>query len=170
MTNIDLKEWNPSEDSESTFGKFLIWINGIIRSIKEHINGYMYSEIESCKVVFGTYTGNYVSSDATTAKQFINLGFTPVAVEVYSADGFQASSNPNTMYVMDYSGGLALKDNPCRMIVLNTKDVILEIVENGFNVYSGNGRLLPSGTRYVWSLNTGEHYFKAYKTGEIREI
>lgn len=166
MTNIDLKEWNPSEDSESTFGKFLMWINGIIRSIKEHINGYMNNEIESCKVVFGTYTGNYVSSDTTTAKQFINLGFTPVAVEVYGADGFQASSSAYSMYRWYYSGGFAIRDNPCKIIELDTEDVILEIVENGFNVYSGYKT--QRGVSYACGLNTGEHYFKAYKTGEIR--
>ena len=168
MTNINIEGWNPANDSESTFGKFLIWINNIIKTIKEHINGYMNNEIESCKAVFGTYTGNYVSSDTTTEKQFINLGFTPVAVEVYKADGFQVSSSAHSMYFWWYDGGFAIRDNPCKMIELDTEDVILEIVENGFNVYSGYKR--QSGVSYSWSLNTGEHYFKAYKTGEIREI
>ena len=119
------------------------------------------------EVVFGTYTGNYVSSDTTTAKQFINLGFTPVAVEVYRNDGWQTAGDPDGLYRWYYSGGLALRDNPCKVINLDTNNVILEIVENGFNVYSGEkGR---SNEHYFWSLNTGEHYFKAYKNDGIIE-
>lgn len=120
------------------------------------------------EAVFGTYTGNYVSSDTTTAKQFINLGFTPVAVEVYRNDGWQAAGNPNSLYTWSYSGGFALRDNPCKVIYLSTEDVMLEIVENGFNVYSGYKS--QSNVSYSWSLNTGEHYFKAYKNGNMLEV
>lgn len=120
------------------------------------------------ETVFGTYTGNYVSSDTTTAKQFINLGFTPVAVEVYGKDGWQAAGNPNSLYTWFYSGGFALRDNPCKVINLSTEDVMLEIVENGFNVYSGSKT--QSNVSYLWSLNTGEHYFKAYKNGDMLEV
>lgn len=120
------------------------------------------------EAVFGTYTGNYVSSDTTTAKQFINLGFTPVAVEVYRNDGWQAAGNPNSLYTWSYSGGFALRDSPCKVIYLSTEDVMLEIVENGFNVYSGSKS--QSNVSYSWSLNTGEHYFKAYKNGNILEV
>ena len=70
--------------------------------------------------------------------------------------------------IVYYSGGFALRDHPCKVINLSTEDVMLEIVENGFNVYSGSKS--QSNVSYSWSLNTGEHYFKAYKNGDILEV
>lgn len=122
-----------------------------------HVNKAILDEITTDKVekwdsksevVFGTYTG-----DGSTSR-FINLGFTPVAVEVYTDTGRQggASGGLNNCYY----GGLALNGYPCR-------DVI-EVVENGFNVFhdSKNSRL---------SNNQGTvYYFKAYKNGTIQEV
>lgn len=100
------------------------------------------------EVVFGTYTG-----DGSTSR-FINLGFTPVAVEVYTDTGKQAGATGGLNN--NYYGGLALNGYPCR-------DVI-EVVENGFNVFydSKNSSL---------SNNQGTvYYFKAYKNGTIQEV
>lgn len=108
-------------------------------------------------VVFGIYNGN--GKD----EQFINLGFTPVAVEVYSLNGLQCETYQpaNDTYYHHY-GGLALLNNPCRLNTL-AADPIIKIVNGGFNVY------YKRNTPYYIYTNTSgkEFYFKAYKNGEI---
>lgn len=100
------------------------------------------------EVVFGTYTGN------GSSERFIELGFTPVAVEVYMSDGLQTKTLAASM---DYYGGLAIKDYPCSYGTHN----IIQITDNGFYVYSNS---------YISSNYTNEvFYFKAYKNGEIME-
>lgn len=99
------------------------------------------------EVVFGTYTG-----DGSTSR-FINLGFTPVAVEVYTYTGKQggATGGVNNHFL----GGLALNGHPCYQII--------EVVENGFNigVVDDSHKSNQQGLVY---------YFKAYKNGTIQEV
>lgn len=130
-----LQEWIPN--NESTFKKFRDWINQVVSIINTQED----TMTNKTEVIFGTYTGD------GTASRFINLGFTPVAVEVYDKLGRQggASGGLNNYYY----GGLALNGYPCR-------DVI-EVVENGFNVFfdrENKGSSNVQGTVY---------YFKAYK-------
>ena len=100
--NIEDKDMNQLDDFEpgntSTFGSFLEWIHSWINTLRKKIISDRYDMENS--VVFGTYTGD------GTAERFIELDFTPVAVEVYRKDGgqFNAWGTPH-----EYAGGLALK-------------------------------------------------------------
>jgi hypothetical protein len=73
--------------------------------------------LEKSGVVYGTYTGD------GNASKFINLGFTPSVVYVKDVDGRGAS----------YYGGFADKTTPCSYSGVK----LVEIVENGFNVFYG---------------------------------
>ena len=97
-------------------------------------------------VVFGTYTGD------GSASRFINLGFTPVAVEVYTYQGKQAGASGGMNN--EYYGGLALNGHPCYKII--------EVVENGFNV--------AVDSDYKSNQQGLVYYFKAYKNGTIQEV
>ena len=153
---INLTDWTPSSDGKSTFGKFLQWINNVIATIRDYINGH--------EVTFGTYVGQESPADyiGTATSQVIDLGFKPVAVEIYAKDGKQS------YYSVYYSycyGGLAMTDNPCIM----SNKICFEIVSNGFKVYSwqvGNGSY---NTDYGCFLNDSgiEYYFKAYKGADL---
>lgn len=121
-----------------------------------HVNKAILDEITTDKVekwdsksevVFGTYTG-----DGSTSR-FINLGFTPVAVEVYTHNGKQggASGGLNNCYF----GGLALNGHPCYQII--------EVVENGFNIGVVDSDYKSNQQGLVY-------YFKAYKNGTIQEV
>lgn len=100
-------------------------------------------------VVFGVYTG-----DGTTGRT-INLGFKPVAVEVYCNNGTQGNSYGVNYYCY---GGLALSGYNCRPSEIPG----IEICDTGFKVSR-------SGDIYT---NTGnqKYYFIAYKNGEIMVI
>lgn len=107
-----------------------------------------------CEVVFGTYTGDGVGG-ATTSR-FINLGFTPVAIEIYDDSGEQGNSTTSST---SCSGGLALIGYPCDAGGGNNA---IEITDNGFNVkYYDRART---------NMNNYKYYFKAYKNGEIMEV
>ena len=103
------------------------------------------------EVVFGTYTG-----DGSTSR-FINLGFTPVAVEIHSTDGSQSTGWGAGNF--DSYGGLALNGHPCG----DSQGNGIKIIENGFNV---------SYIEYRWMTNrkNNTYYFKAYKNGTILEV
>lgn len=103
-------------------------------------------------VVFGAYTGD------GEASRFIDLGFTPVAVEIYRADGSQVSDGSGSS--VNYSGGFALSGAPC--YTLSYK--LIEISGNGFTI--SNGRQSNSINFSINATNS-VYYFKAYKNGEI---
>jgi hypothetical protein len=116
-------------------------------------------------VIFGTYKGSYVNGNESTRTQFINLGFTPVAVEVYGTTGKQYYEYDNVNGVWHFcDGGLALKNHPCTLMGIDA----IKIVENGFEVsyYASTS----SGGWGRITTNSGTHYFKAYKIGSIIDI
>ena len=104
------------------------------------------------EVVFGTYTGD------GTASRTINLGFTPVAVEVCDEMGRQYQFSG----VRGIFGGIAVTGHPCASSSTNKA---IEIVENGFNV-AYNSEENPAKT------NQGSitYYFIAYKNGTVVEV
>lgn len=122
------------------------WINlhdGLNEKIDE-IRGDMGNQI-----VFGTYTGD------GSADRFIELGFTPRAVEVYTNYGGQYYNLYDGYWV--YAGGLALLDNPC---IGPYKNMVIDIDENGFNVhYYVKERDYTIGT----NENNRVFYYKAYR-------
>ena len=130
-----LQEWIP--DNESTFKKFRDWINQVVSIINTQED----TMTNKTEVIFGTYTG-----DGSTSR-FINLGFTPVAVEVYTDTGKQAGATGGLNN--NYYGGLALNGYTC-------EDVI-EVAENGFNVFYDSGKDILSNIQGM------VYYFKAYK-------
>lgn len=96
------------------------------------------------KIVCGTYTGNGAAS------QTIELGFTPKAVLVVTTYG-QMQSSPY------YNGGLAVTDNPVKMG--STGHKVVEIIENGFNVYHNT---TVSSSQYVFAnANTLLYHYLA---------
>lgn len=83
-------------------------------------------------IVFGTYDGD------GEAEQYIDLGFTPRAVEVYNSDGVPYSGAGNgTLY-----GGLALPNNPSQAIEITEGGFLAKYVErNGDRLFAnGNGQ------------------------------
>lgn len=135
-----------------TFGAILTWLNNTFKSIVDFINNYISkieTQTENEKTVFGVYTG-----DGTTGRT-INLGFKPVAVEVYCDNGIQGNSYGVNYYCY---GGLALSGYNCRPSEISG----VEICDTGFKVSH-------SGDIYT---NTGnkKYYFIAYKTGKIINI
>ena len=104
------------------------------------------------EVVFGTYTGD------GTASRTINLGFTPVAVEVCDEMGRQYQFSG----VRGIFGGIAVTGHPCAS---GSSNKAIEIVENGFNV-AYNSEENPAKT------NQGSitYYFIAYKNGTVVEV
>ena len=134
-----LQEWIPN--NKSTFKKFRDWINQVVSIINTQEN----TMTNKTEVIFGTYTGD------GTASRFINLGFTPVAVEVYTHNGKQAGATGGLNN--SYFGGLALNGYPCRNVI--------EVVENGFNVFYNQD--YNQETESLSNLEGMVYYFKAYK-------
>ena len=141
--------------------------NKSFENIMNNVNGnfdYLNKKIDSDKteildkltnhILFGTYTGNGV------AKRFVDLGFTPTAVEVYEQNGTQG--NKCDTYQSGY-GGLALYGFDCQN---SNSEKIIEIIENGFNVFMDNsGRMME-----MTNSNGTVYYFKAYKDCSIMEV
>lgn len=144
------------EDENKSFENIMNNVNGNFDYLNEkidveieNIEMKLISEMNSRDIVFGTYTGD------GAAERFIDLGFTPTAVEVYSRSGIQGCGN----YAY---GGLALKGFPCK----NSEHNIIEIVQNGFKVFDDiAGKVATNGSSY------GTYFhFKAYKGGSIVEV
>ena len=147
-TSIYISHWQTIEyeTKETSFSNPYININNLGTKL---INGTIeegerYSLVYNGKsfdiskdYVVGTYTGN------GNASQFIDLGFTPSAVFVTDVKG--ATYNPGSSSYSYYFGGLAIKDYP----TIGSTTNIVEIVENGFNVYytdSNAYRALANGS------------------------
>ena len=120
-------------------------VNNRIDTLNEVIKSVQQSKSE---VVFGKYAGN------GEADRFINLGFTPVAVEIYTDNGLQGS--PNGGGDESY-GGFALAG-------LNCGGDSIKVDTNGFHVkYDFSNNKFTNKSNEVY-------YFKAYKTGTIMEV
>ena len=126
-------------------------VNDRIDTLNEELSSMQEAKSE---ILFGTYVGN------GEASRFINLGFTPVAVEVYATDGMQSFDNSTPHY---YYGGLALKDNPCTTY---NGDMIIKIEGKGF--YVANADI--SNHDICTNTNNKKYYFKAFKNGEIKVV
>lgn len=126
-----------------TFGTFLVWIKETFKKIVDHINS-------SNNVVVGTYVGD------GNSEKFIDLGFTPVAVEIYSPNGIQYSSGDNAP--KGGYGGLALQGNDCGFDSTKT----IQICNNGFKVFYNSSMNIQT--------NSGIYYFTAYKYAEVLTI
>ena len=152
---INFSKWIPSSDGSSTFSNFLNWLNTLLENIVNFINDE--------PIIIGTYVGDGTESSV------INLGFTPIAVEVYGSDGAQVYTT-STSWIRNYYGGLAIKNNPCT--TYNNDKPMIEIIDNGFKVYSGDEITISgSGIQDTWDLNSKDiHYFIAYKKAQIMEI
>ena len=120
-------------------------VNNRIDTLNEVIKSVQQNKSE---VVFGKYAGN------GEADRFINLGFTPVAVEIYTDNGLQGS--PNGGGDESY-GGFALAG-------LNCGGDSIKVDTNGFHVkYDFSNNKFTNKSNEVY-------YFKAYKTGTIMEV
>lgn len=152
--NLDIENFVPSNDT--TFQNFVDWQNENFQKITEQINEE--------DIVCGwydnlNYTETMLPDSKYQRKAFINLGFTPVAVEVYTSWSAQYGHNCSSGSGL-HLGGLALKNKPC--ICSHSSSLpLVEITENGFFVYSYTGF---SDVTYC-ALNDyyGERYFTAYK-------
>lgn len=102
------------------------------------------------EAVFGTYVGN------GNSERTINLGFTPVAVEITTSYGMQYYNSGSHPQVF---GGCAVSGKPCNFNSINA----IEIVSNGFKVYYDNSRV------YTNNSDTTYHFI-AFKNGEIMEV
>jgi hypothetical protein len=99
--------------------------------------------------VTGSYTGNGAES------RFINLGFTPSAVLLYSKDGLTRDDTA-------FGGGLALSNNDCRIKNSKGEFPIVSIVSNGFNVYDNSKD--ESVSYYICSNQNNETFmYIAYR-------
>ena len=148
---INFSKWIPSSDGSSTFSNFLNWLNTLLENIVNFSNDQT--------VIFGTYTGDGANS------KIINLGFTPVAVEIWSSDGKQGYYNDYAHYSY---GGLMFTNNPITCGEL----IVAEIVDGGFKIYSHYEGGISSDLRYYVNANENNdvYYFKAYKSGQITDI
>lgn len=126
-------------------------VNDRIYALNEELSSMQKAKSE---ILFGTYVGNGEED------RFINLGFTPVAVEVYRADGWQAADVMGGNRTI--SGGLALTGKPC----VYSGHTIVGITSGGFNVS------LKSTTDTFIRSNSSNvvYYFIAFKNGEIMEV
>ena len=152
--NIEDKDMNQLDDFEpsdtSTFGKFLEWIHSWINTLREEIIDRK-TEINNVDkkfedfVVFGTYTGN------GEASRFIELDFTPVAVEVYNKNGLQGvtSGGGNETF-----GGLAFTGFNCH-------GDCIKIDTGGFYVAQDHSKKLTNRINEIY-------YFKAYRYGKVK--
>ena len=189
INNHKADKANPHEVTKEQVG--LGNVLNVKQASKEEFDALAAAKSE---VVFGTY--DYGASDdaltkatldtaARTATIFINLGFRPKAVEVYSARGelvqfvFGADACYRThggMAVDGYPmigsyGTKGLKStvnteaNWARQVVVNH----IEIADGGFYVrdaISANNTETWHLATYSYMLN-GTHYFKAYKYGSV---
>lgn len=119
-------------------------------TIDVDVLNYNFDKLDEGTVVFGVYTGD------GSADRFIELGFTPRAVEVYTKAGCQFYDLYDGHE--SYSGGLALLENPC-VGAYNT--MVLDIDENGFNVHYYTHK----SPHYTIGTNTENtvYYYKAYR-------
>ena len=77
-------------------------------------------------IIHGTYTGD------GNSQRLINLGERPRAVLLMTNNGLTFSAN-NVIY-----GGLATRDTPCITTGSGSEEKVIEIVDNGFNVFKTN--------------------------------
>lgn len=144
-----------TEDENKSFENIMNNVNGNFDYLNEkidveieNIEMKLISEMNSRDIVFGTYTGD------GAAERFIDLGFTPTAIDVYTKSGAQG-------YTGTYAyGGLALKGFPCKKSQCN----IIEIVQNGFKVFDNISENVASNDQNAL------YYFIAYKGGSIVEV
>lgn len=140
---VDGKAYSRQNDSE--WVKNDKAVNDRIDSLNEAIKSVQQSKSE---LVFGKYTGN------GDADRFINLGFTPFAVEIYTDSGLQGAPSGGGDETF---GGLAL-------LGLNCGGDSIKIDTNGFHVkYDFSNNKFTNKSNEVY-------YFKAYKNGEIMEV
>lgn len=124
--------------------------NGTWRDIHSEIQSEINAVNDKLKEQAGCVFGAYVGNDEES--RVINLGFTPIAVEIYGDRGFQSALNHNV------DGGFAMRGFPCKYHGdLNA----IEIVEGGFKVFHMFDALAVTGS---CNTNSGTHYFKAYKS------
>lgn len=97
---------------------------------------------DKANYVIGMYTGD------GNASQFINLGFTPSAVLVTGVNGATYFVQGNNVYI--YAGGLALKNYPVKA----GANIVVEIVENGFNVFHNTS----TANTYIYSNIASDGY------------
>lgn len=122
-------------------------VNDRIDTLNEELSSMQEAKSE---ILSGTYVGNGEED------RFINLGFTPVAVEIYTSYGMQyynPGSHPQVL------GGCAVSGKPCNYNGTNA----IEVVSNGFKVYFDNENI------YTNKLNITYHFI-AFKNGEIKVV
>lgn len=117
--------------------------NDMLSDIEKAKQDILALQTSKSEIVFGTYTGN------GTTGRIINLGFKPVAVEIYRSDGYQAYYDAPLDKIF---GGLVLRDNPLGSSA--------EIVENGFVLNDEKLNYASGSFNY-------KYYFIAYKNGAI---
>ena len=123
-------------------------------SVMNDVNGNFDNSKYVTETVFGVYTGNGES------ERFINIGFTPIAVEIHRYDGSQGCKVNDYYAMSDIAGGFALNGYDC----YGEHGTAIKIVENGFSVrYNDPGTSsYQSGYCATNEVNM-RYYFKAYK-------
>ena len=146
-------------------------ITNSVNNLLEVVNSYDTSITDlNDNVVFGTYEGN------GQIIRFIDLGFTPAAVEIWTNLGEQFyryslydTIRGNTRYNNTY-GGLGIINNPVSGVNsrYNGKTYyVIEIVENGFNVSCLNFSENAVSRSVHSNLDDTTYYFKAYRKAKF---
>ena len=145
-----------TEGENKSFENIMNNVNGNFNYLNEKIDSEigLVSDKINTQILFGVYTGD------GTAERFIDLGFTPTAIEVYLKDGKQSDESTGT----NHYGGLALNGFGCEI----SSRQILEVVNNGFKVFYVDPLTTSND---ILSNSSGKvYYFKAYKSGAIVEV
>lgn len=105
------------------------------------------------RIISGSYAGENEYEDNTTKTRFINLGVTPKAVFVMMNETSIHDSNYNNL------GGMALQGIPCKTVANNVNYNIIEIVQNGFNVFTTMKRINTNWWLRINTNSLGNTYF-----------
>ena len=153
-------------DDNNGFGsQIAIGLNSGNRMLFRTSNGtnwYQWQEVyhsgnfdpsSSGKTIQGSYVGENEYEDNTTKTRFINLGVTPKAVFVMMNGTSIHDSNYNNL------GGMALQGIPCKTVANNVNYNIIEIVQNGFNVFTTMKRINTNWWLRINTNSLGNTYF-----------
>lgn len=157
--NIFKRSGYNSHDSEWT-GEWTALNKDIEEKIDECIQN---TSGKQEKIEFGSYTGddiNTVGTFETTCSNsecFIELGFTPKAVEIIHKGGFTALIRDYDRY---HFGGLAYEGYDC----VTEAGALISIADNGFKIYNNYIKSKSGGTVYnKINSNNEVYYYKAYR-------
>ena len=176
------KEKSPT--GKATFLQFRQWVEDVLNTVCNKTQETVTDCYENTRMVFGTYNSPTVTYDLDkgVAEAFINLGFRPKAVSIWSSNGCQSQHVFGEDPYDNVYGGVALDGSPCSFIqwydVGNSRRRTyvtgIEIVDNGFYIRYCLDQ--DKDKNYLSSYNSadyligGLHYFVAYRNGDIGTV